>query len=216
MEKNLNSAIATLISVTLLFVYLLPYYMPYSYADPISNDSMIINGSIEIPAGISVTLFIADNNNNKLLVIPPPVFTSSDTFNITVSTNDGVNEGDWIVFRINGKDSGEHVTFIPGTTQKVELHYTPPGPAAPTVGPMPIVATPVPFKINATSTATPTPLPTPVLTVTAEPTAIPTPISSSPIASPSPTATSSVYPVIFAILIGIIILALLILSLRKR
>lgn len=209
------------LSIPLLLVYLLPYSAPCSLADWISNGSSIINGSIsDIPSDVPpITLFIVNNNNPDQFIPVPGISSSNNVFSIEMSAN----EGDVIGFKINGKDTGTTIVFYPGTTLEVQLHYTPPGSVDVTVVPISptptasvptVTATPIPDNVTATPTATPTPLPTLDLTNTATP----SPISISPAATatnPSTTATSVVYPIIYVIIIGITLLAMLIICLRR-
>lgn len=209
MEKCLNSAIATLFVALLFLVYILPYYAPDTLAQPIGNGSSIINGSISgIPSGVKVTLFIVDKNDNMVTLPIQGITSSQNTFSTPAMPPINANDGDIIKFKINGKDTGTTIVFHSGTTMTVQLTYTPPGSSYTLTNP----ATPVPFKINASATPTATDSPLP-------PSVTPEPISNTPTvtaASPSPTATFPVNTVIIAILIGIVLLAVVIVFLRKK
>jgi len=210
MEKSLASAIATLLSVLLLFVYVLPYYAPATLAQPIGNGSTIINGSISgIPSGVTVTLFIVDSSGNMVTTPIVGITSSQNTFSTPAMPPINANDGDIIGFRLNGKDTGTTIVFHPGTTMTVHLTYTPPGSGYTLTNP----ATPVPFKINSSVT------PTATTDTTLPPSVTPAPISNTPTvtaASPSPTATFPVNTVIIVVLVGIVLLALAIFFLRKR
>ncbi len=224
-EKCLNSAIATLLLTTLFSAYLSSYYVPSSHAQSISNGSIvngsssIINGSINnIPTDVNVTLFIVDYNSNNLLTFPIQGITSSNNNFSTPPISAG--DGDAILFRINGKDSGI-IIFHPGTTLTVQLQYTPPGSVDVTV--VPIIPTPTatPSQITATTepanvTAMPviTLEPTPALINTATPSAIANFPAATATSTPS-IAIPAIYPFFYAIILSTIVLAVLIVSLRR-
>lgn len=214
MEKRINSMIAMLLVVLLLYVYLLPYYVPFSSAQLVNNGSSIINGSISgIPADIPVVLFIVNNNDPNQFIPVTGLSSSNNVFSVEVpGMMLNPSDGDVIGFKINGKDTGKTITFKSGTVFDVQLQYTAPGTGSVTIVPVaptpeasdtPVTATPIPANVTATPNSTL--LPTPDLTNTPMP-------SIPPSARPIP---GSVDPIIFAVATGMMAFVALVTGIRR-